>query len=385
MIELLLAFLLAPEAVAQTPAPSPYTPEVPSVEALEDFDELADPVARNLGSQIYFDSAKTGITNDMKRQLLEGDVVVIGAGTLVAADKVELDRTTNVVEARGHLVIMNQSNLFLGESVVYHLATGDFEIRDATMLTNDTVEIEKVTRRIFGFTPREVEFEKQRRRRLAEIDELRSRLRREARRQLTAGQPLSPDIVNRYTLLLEQDALVRNQENPSLARFPSERRQALKGRRDFWEKSRATGIGTQQGGLASAYFHLEGDQLTRSNGNDYAARNALFTPCLCEAGESPAWAFRADEIEAQIGGYADLSHPILEIKGIPVLYLPHLKLPLKDRRQSGFLMPTFGFESRSGNIYTQPVYFDLGPSSDATFTTDVFEKRLASLPASGRS
>ncbi len=113
----------------------------------------------------------------------------------------------------------------------------------------------------------------------------------------------------------------------------------------------------------------------RSNGNDYAARNALFTPCLCKEGESPAWAFRADEIEAQIGGYADLSHPILEIKGIPVLYLPHLKLPLKDRRQSGFLMPTFGFESRSGNIYTQPVYFDLGPSSDATFTTDVFEKR----------
>ncbi len=155
MIELLLAFLLAPEAVAQTAVPSPYTPEVPSVEELE---ELADPVARNIGSQVYFDSNKTGITNDMKKQLLEGDVVVIGGGTLVAADKVQLDRTTNVVEARGHLVIMNQSNLFLGESVVYHLATGDFEIRDATMLTNDAVEIEKVTRRIFGFTPKEVAF-----------------------------------------------------------------------------------------------------------------------------------------------------------------------------------------------------------------------------------
>src|SRR5690606_11870078 len=104
-------------------------------------------------------------------------------------------------------------------------------------------------------------------------------------------------------------------------------------------------------------------------------RNALFTPCRCEPDESPALAFRADQVDAQVGGYADLHHPVLEIKGIPVLYMPYLKLPLKDRRQSGFLLPTVGYERRSGNTFTQPVYFALGPAADATFTTDVFENR----------
>ncbi len=370
-------------AFAQVAAPEPSTPDPYAPEV--DIPEVSQPITKEIGSQIFFDAQKTGFTNDMKHQVFEGDVVAIGAGTLIAADKVQLDRTTNVVEARGHLVILSRNQLFLGDSVIYHLATSDFEINNAVMLTNDQAEIDRVTRRIFGFSAKEVEFEQARKARLADIEELKSRIRREGRRQASAGAPLSESLVDRYALLLEQEDLVKTQVNPSLARFPNERREAFKRRRDFWDASQKSSIKVPEGSLGSSYFHLEGEQITRANGNDYIARNALFTPCLCGKDESPAWAFRADEVDAQVGGYADLSHPVLEIKGVPVLYLPHLKIPIKDRRQSGFLMPTFGYETRSGNIYSQPVYFDLGPSSDATLTTDVFENRGTRLGAEYRT
>src|SRR5690606_13254030 len=98
-------------------------------------------------------------------------------------------------------------------------------------------------------------------------------------------------------------------------------------------------------------------------------------PCKCEDDEKPAWGFQTDEATAQVGGYANLYHPVLMIKGIPVLYLPYLKIPIKSTRQSGFLLPTIGYESRSGNIISQPIYFALSDSSDATLTTYVSERR----------
>jgi hypothetical protein len=64
------------------------------------------------------------------------------------------------------------------------------------------------------------------------------------------------------------------------------------------------------------------------------------------------------------------------IKGLPILYFPFMKLPLKAKRQSGFLMPSFqSSEQKNGFVYTQPVFLDFSPSADATVTTDLFETR----------
>lgn len=337
----------------------------------------AQSVAEDLGAQVFFDAKQTGFTKDGAKQVLEGDVVAIGAGALIAADKILLDSKANIVEAQGHIIVLSRTQLFLGDAMVYHLGTGDFRLTNALMLSNDKAQIDEATRGLFGFTPQEVAFESARKQRLAEVLARKRRLATEARRQARQnpdGQP-SPDLIDRYAVLLEQEKQITAQENPSLARLSPERREAFKTRRARWEASRKSAIKVESQGLETAYFRLEGEEITRVQGNDYEARNALFTPCFCEKDESPAWAFRADRVEAQVGGYADLHHPVLEIKGIPVLYLPYLKIPLKDRRQSGFLLPTIGYEKRSGNTFSQPVYFDLGADADATFTMDVYENR----------
>ena len=346
----------------------------------------AETLKRDLGKQIFFDAATTSFSRPLDLQVFEGDVVVIGAATLIAADRIAFDRKNSQVSASGHAIVLNGPSLFTGESLTYNLGSGDFEISQAKMLVNDQAEMEQVSRRVFGFTPAEIAFDQARSQRRATLVAAKDDLRHIAEDQARADKPISDALIDRYANLSEELRLVTEQTNPALARLSEERRGRFIRRREFWQSAQSSALRPriQAFDSTATYLHLEGQRLTRVAGNDYAARNALFTPCRCERDEAPAWAFRADEAVAQIGGYADLHHAVMEIKGIPVLYLPEVRLPLKDQRQSGLLMPTAGYEVRSGNTFTLPVFFDLGPSSDATITTDVYENRGTRLGAEYR-
>jgi|GEM_PF-952789 len=326
--------------------------------------------SREANQQIFFDGRTTSFNKDLNQQLFEGDVVMIGGGAVIGADRITMDRMNNVAEASGSVVLLHRNTLFLGNSIKYHLNTGDFIITDAVMLTNDNAANDDVTQKVFGFRPTELAFAKARKERLSEVEERKAAMRRD----VAAHGELSDEAIGRYTLLLEQQQVIDQWSSPGLAAISEERRDLMRRRREFWEQSRQ--VANAKGNASfTAYLHIEGDKLTRIDGNDYAARNALFTPCRCAKDEKPAWAFRADSVDAQIGGYADLKNAVLEIGGIPVLYLPYLKLPLKDQRQSGFLMPVTGFQQVTGTTYTQPIFFDLGPNQDVTATTDFFQYR----------
>ena len=340
--------------------------------------------ASAIGAQVFFDARQTSFNKDTNRQMLEGDVVAIGAGVVLSADQISFDRATQRLEATGHIVILGSSQpgdptkgqIFLGDSLTYNLETGDFRITDAIMLLNDPRETQETMQRLLGFTKAEFAFETSRKARLGEISAQKGQLLGEAFR-LSQGGELEPpsDLVDRYATLVEEDRLVRSQENRNLASMSPERRESIQKRRLYWEQSRQSAVRVKAPVLSQGFFRISGDSIERVNDNDYLSKNAVVSPCLCERDERPAWAFRADEVFTQVGGYANLRHAVLEIKGIPVLYLPSIVLPIKEKRQSGFLLPTFGFQPRSGNIYTQPVYFDLGPAADATVTTDIFENR----------
>lgn len=75
-------------------------------------------------------------------------------------------------------------------------------------------------------------------------------------------------------------------------------------------------------------------------------------------------------------GEGTASNTILDIKNVPVLYVPYFTFPLDDRRKSGFLFPTFSFfSSTNGNTISVPYYFNLAPNYDATFTPSFISKR----------
>lgn len=331
-------------------------------------------------SSVFYNARTTSLSKDLSRYIFEGDVVAIGGGTIVTADLIEADNKAQRMRASGHVVILTPRQVFLGNEMVYHWVTGDFKITDAIMVANDPKEVERVSRKVLGFTPEEIEFEAKRADRLDSLEAKKQRLR-DSFRQDKRDTGLSNDaIVEDYALTLEQEELTRLQVNPALQKMPKSRRRNFEMRRRYWQASLKEfdqAVSGQQ-----IYFRISGGTLERTNGNDYRALDASWTPCKCDEDESPAWGFHASRIDAQVEGYVDLVHPVLEIKGIPVLYLPFLKLPIKSQRQSGFLVPTFRTgDKKTGNVYTQPVYFALAPNADATVTTDIFQERGTRLGA----
>jgi LPS-assembly protein len=77
-------------------------------------------------------------------------------------------------------------------------------------------------------------------------------------------------------------------------------------------------------------------------------------------------------------------HVRLLVHDWPVLYLPYLNFPLDARRQSGLLVPSVGYTARTGLALDLPVYWNIAPQHDATFTPRWQARRGILLEVEGR-
>ena len=101
--------------------------------------------------------------------------------------------------------------------------------------------------------------------------------------------------------------------------------------------------------------------------------NAVFTSCLLN---SDAWAIEAKEMRQYIKEeYVEMWHARFKVQGVPVFYTPYLQLPIGDRRRSGLLIPDAGKSSRDGYWYSQPIYWNIAPNYDLTFTPKYMSHR----------
>lgn len=99
--------------------------------------------------------------------------------------------------------------------------------------------------------------------------------------------------------------------------------------------------------------------------------NAVASSCrVCAGSDIPLWEIRArrvthDQTERQI--YFD--HAQLRFGGVPVFYIPRLRLPDPTlKRASGFLLPSFSGSTLLGTGLSLPYFLTLGPSRDLTIT-----------------
>ncbi|RYG56146.1 hypothetical protein EON80_29715, partial [bacterium] len=263
----------------------------------------------NLGADasVLYDAKSIGFNRDGNRYNFTGDVVLIGAGYVITADKVEVVSPTKTLTATGHVLIIHQNQVFTGDTIRLQWDTSDFVIDNAMLVASDPTKIREVSQSILGLTPQELEYEAAKKARLLDLEKERNGLR-ETFRKDPATEP-TPELLSQYSRLLEQDLVTENSLAPSLAQQDGERRKRFERRRVFWEKGREEAAKNTV--PSTVYFRLKGESLERKDGNTYKAKDAVFTPCICEDDESPAWGFQADEIEAQQEGYIDLKHPIL--------------------------------------------------------------------------
>jgi len=110
------------------------------------------------------------------------------------------------------------------------------------------------------------------------------------------------------------------------------------------------------------------------------AENAIIrlkdgTYTTCEP-NSNAWQLKGNNITLNPAtGFGTGTNVTLRVKDIPVFYTPYIYFPIDDRRQSGFLPPSFGTSTKTGFMLVTPYYFNLAPNYDATLYPRYMSKR----------
>ncbi|WP_293748897.1 LPS assembly protein LptD [uncultured Paraglaciecola sp.] len=98
-----------------------------------------------------------------------------------------------------------------------------------------------------------------------------------------------------------------------------------------------------------------------------------FTTCPVD---DEVWRIQASNIELtpdQSRGV--VKHARFYIKDVPVLYLPYFSFPINNKRQSGLLYPKISSNSATGISIEQPVYWNIAPNYDLTFSPRLMTER----------
>ena len=147
----------------------------------------------------------------------------------------------------------------------------------------------------------------------------------------------------------------------------------LVGERIDFNLNTGTGVVYKGATFVPPYYHLSADRMDRLGDGVYSIRQGLFTTC---EGDDPAWSFKMGSAEADLESSISASDASFLVKGVTLIpYVPFFAAPLRNERQSGFLFPEFGTNSRYGFLTRTPYYWAINESQDLTATMDVYSKR----------
>lgn len=93
--------------------------------------------------------------------------------------------------------------------------------------------------------------------------------------------------------------------------------------------------------------------------------DATYTTC---APEQNTWELSAKKLTFYPKtGRAEVKHIRFDVNEFPIFYFPYFNYPIDNKRHSGFLFPSYGTNSNSGNEIIVPYYWNAAPNYDVTF------------------
>ncbi|MBT4792183.1 MAG: LPS-assembly protein LptD, partial [Halobacteriovoraceae bacterium] len=119
-------------------------------------------------------------------------------------------------------------------------------------------------------------------------------------------------------------------------------------------------------------FSIVTAHLVKKSEKIYHAIDAEFTTCK-DCTES--WQVFGKKLIVELDQYVQIHHALMKVKGVDVLYLPYIALPIKNKRESGFLFPVLATRNNEGIVYEQPYYWAINDSKDLTLTPTFLSER----------
>ncbi len=127
--------------------------------------------------------------------------------------------------------------------------------------------------------------------------------------------------------------------------------------------------------------YVEGRKFQSFGESKFRLLDGTFTTC---DGADPAWKIESKQLDVTVGGYATLKHGFFYVKDVPVLYIPWLIYPFKQKRQTGFLPPTISSSTVRGLDIRFPFFLNIARSADLTLTPRICTNRAGQASAEFR-
>ncbi len=131
------------------------------------------------------------------------------------------------------------------------------------------------------------------------------------------------------------------------------------------------GIMTSARVVLDSQLQIAATEARRVGGRYLQLDNTVASSCrVCAGSDTPLWEIRSrrvthDQMEKQI--YFD--HAQLRLGGVPVFYIPRLRMPDPTlKRANGFLLPKLSSSTTLGTGFEIPYFLTLGSSRDVTIT-----------------
>jgi len=127
--------------------------------------------------------------------------------------------------------------------------------------------------------------------------------------------------------------------------------------------------------LKEENYHIDGKLIERHSEDRYSLEEGSFTLCDTEGALCPAWRIGARRLRVELDQYLVARGAVLYIEEVPVMYFPYFVFPVKETRQTGFLLPHFGYNTQDGFKYRQSFFWAIASDQDLTATLDYRTER----------
>ncbi len=128
------------------------------------------------------------------------------------------------------------------------------------------------------------------------------------------------------------------------------------------------------------YFY--GATIEKIGDDKYKITKGGFTTCVQPA---PRWQIVSGSATVNLDDYVVMKNAVVQVKHVPVFYLPVLYYPIQDDdRATGFLIPFWGTSTYRGQSISNAFFWAINRSQDATLTHDWFFSRGQGMGAEYR-